>query len=195
MSPAEFISSIAWPLTVLVIALLFRKPLNAALASATGRLSAGPFSLEWRRQAEAVEAELGRPPSISKGEIGGAAGRLDEIAVISPTGAIVEAFAQIEAALRGLLGEEDVEGLVDRHWSVRHLARVAREKGLITPETEDAIEGLSVMRNLAAHGGQEEISPQRAHEFVALAQGVLYAISANAKSAERSRGSVAGEDA
>jgi hypothetical protein len=57
---------------------------------------------------------------------------------------------------------------------------------LITAETQDAIEGLSVMRNLAAHGKQDDLSPQRAHEFVALSQGVLYAIHANAKSTGRS---------
>jgi hypothetical protein len=181
ISPAEFISSISWPLAALIIALLFRRPLSDALRSASGALSAGPFRLEWKRRAEAVEADLGRAPSISRGEIGGAAGRLDEVAEVSPTGAIVEAFGQIEAALRSLLEQEGAEDL-DRPWSVRRLAEVARERGLITPETEDAIEGLSVMRNLAAHGGQEDLSPQRAHEFVALSQGVLYAISANAKS-------------
>lgn len=180
MSPAEFISSIAWPLTILIIALLFRKPLTEALRSATGKLSAGPFSLEWRRQAEAIEADLGRPPSISKGEIGGAASRLDEIAEVSPTGAIVEAFGQIETALRDPLEEHGVKSR-DRPWSVGRLAELAREKQLITSQTKDAIDGLSVMRNLAAHGGQEDLSPQRAHEFVALSQGVLYAISMNAK--------------
>lgn len=185
MSAAEFISSIAWPLAVLTIALVFRKPLTEALRSSSGALSAGPFRLEWKRRAEAVEADLGRTPSISRGEIGGAAGRLDEIAEISPTGAIVEAFGQIESALRSLLEREGTEGL-DRPWSVRRLAEVARERGLITTETQDAIEGLSVMRNLAAHGGQDDLSPQRAHEFVALSQGVLYAINANAKSTERS---------
>lgn len=184
MSPAEFISSIAWPLTILVIALIFRKPLTDALRSATGRLSAGPFSLEWQRQAEAIEADLARPPSISKGEIGGAAGRLDEIAEVSPTGAIIEAFGQIEMALHGVLEEHGLADL-DRRWSVRRLAEVARERQLITRETKDAIDGLSVMRNLAAHGGQEDLSPQRAHEFVALSQGVLYAISMNAKSGGR----------
>lgn len=180
MSPAEFISSIAWPLVVLVIALIFRAPLTEALRTASGALSAGPFRLEWKRQAEAVEADLGRPPSISKGHIGGAAGRLDEIAAVSPTGAVVEAFGQIENALRTLLAAKGVEE-VDRLWSVRRLAVIAAEKGLITAETKDAIDGLSVMRNLAAHGGQDDITPQRAHEFVALAQGVLYAIQMNSK--------------
>jgi len=187
MSPAEFISSIAWPLTALIIALLFRKPLTEALASATGRLSAGPFSLEWKRQVEAVEAELGRPPSISRGEIGGAAGRLDEVAESSPSGAIVEAFGQIEATLRRLL-EEQGSIAPERNWSVPLLTIRAHEQGLITQETVEAIEGLSVLRNLAAHGQAGDVSSQRAHEFVALAQGVLYAIAANAKSAERSQG-------
>ena len=193
MSATEFISSIAWPLAALVIALLFRAPLSDALRSASGALSAGPFKLEWQRQAAAVEADLGRPPSISKGQIGGAAGRLDEIAEVSPTGAVVEAFGQIEVALRSLLEEQGVEKL-DRPWSVRRLAEIARERGLMTAETKDAIDGLSVMRNLAAHGGQEDISPERAHEFVALCQAVLYAITTNANSAERSARAATSQD-
>jgi len=180
VSPAEFIAAIAWPVVVLIIALLFRRPLTGAFASATGKLAAGPFSLEWKRRITDVEDDLGLPPSISKGEIGGAAGKLDEIAQRSPTAAIVEAFAQVEAALRGVLEEKGVEGL-DTPWSVRRLAEVAREEGLITAETHDAIEGLSVLRNLAAHGGEKDISSQRAHEFVALAQGVIYAITSNAR--------------
>jgi hypothetical protein len=84
-----------------------------------------------------------------------------------------------------LLEQEGVTNF-DHPWNVRKLAETAREKDLITAETEDAVEGLSVMRNLAAHGGQEDLSPQRAREFVALSQGVLYAISANSKSTRRS---------
>jgi hypothetical protein len=180
MSVAEFIAAIAWPVVVLIIALLFRRPLTDALASATGKLAAGPFSLEWKRRVTDVEGDLGLPPSISEGEIGGVAGRLDEIAEHSPPAAIVEAFAQVEASLRSVLEENRVV-VEDAPWSVRRLADLARDKGLITPETHDAVEGLSVLRNLAVHGGEKDISPQRAHEFVALAQGVNYAITSNAK--------------
>jgi hypothetical protein len=180
VSPAEFIADVAWPLTVLTIALLFRKPLTEALASATGRVAAGPFSLEWKRRVTDVEGDLGLSSSIPDGEVGGAAGKLDEIAQVSPTAAIVEAFGQVEAALRQVLEARGVKAL-DDPWSVRHVAEVARDKGVITTETYDAIEGLSVLRNLAAHGGEKDISRQRAQEFVALAQGVIYAITNNAK--------------
>jgi hypothetical protein len=181
MSPAEFIASIAWPLTILIIALLFRVPLTEALRAGSGKLRAGPFHIEWEERAAEIEADLGLHPSISKGEIGGAAGRLDEIANISPTGAVVETFGQIEIALRSLLEEHEVNGF-DQRWNVRQLANAALKQGLISGETKDAIEGLSVMRNLAAHGHQKDLSPQRAHEFVALGQGVLYAINMNSKS-------------
>jgi hypothetical protein len=180
MSVAEFVAAIAWPAVVLIIALLFRRPLTDALASATGKLAAGPFSLEWKRRVTDVEGDLGLPPTISEGEIGGAAGKLDEIAEHSPPAAIVEAFAQVEASLRSVLKENGV-AVEDALWSVRRLADLAREKGLITAETHDAVQGLSVLRNLAVHGGEKDISSQRAHEFVALAQGVVYAITSNAK--------------
>jgi hypothetical protein len=72
MSIIEFISSVAWPVSVLIVALLFREPLVEALRSATGKVAAGPFSLEWEKQIEEVEADLGRtPPLLAGGEISG----------------------------------------------------------------------------------------------------------------------------
>jgi hypothetical protein len=180
VSVAEFISSVAWPVAVLVIALLFRRPIIDALGSPRGALSAGPFRLEWQRRAAEVEADLGQPTSIAEGRVGGAAGRLEEIAAVSPVGAVVESFGQIEKALRTALEERGIEG-PQRNWSVRRLAEVAQEQGVITAETKDAIDGLSVMRNLAAHGDAEDISSERAREFLALSHGVLYAIQMNSK--------------
>jgi hypothetical protein len=174
MSALEFIASVAWPVTVLVIAVMFRTPITEALRAAGGRIKAGPFELEWKRAISTVEADLGLSPSISKGEIGGAAGRLDELAEETPAAAIVEAYGRLEGVLKDLLAEHDDH--VDEKWDVQALARVASQKELITAQTSKAIEGLDILRNLAVHGDPEDLSPQRAHEFVALTQGVLYSI-------------------
>jgi hypothetical protein len=187
MSASEFIASIAWPLTVLVIALLFRAPLTHALSSSSGAVSAGPLRLEWKRQAAAIEADLGLPVSISEGKIGGAAGRLDQVANTDPLGAIVEAFRRVELSLRALLEEQGIEGLDESLGA--ELGENALTEGLISSETKDAIDGLSAMRNLAIHAGGGEVSPRHAHEFIALTQGVLYAISLNARSSSRQRSS------
>ena len=61
------------------------------------------------------------------------------------------------------------------------LARLALEHGLITPETENAIVGVTTLRNLAAHGRDEDISVERAMDYLALVDGVLFAIRQNSR--------------
>lgn len=56
------------------------------------------------------------------------------------------------------------------------LARRALEAGIITPETVEAIQGVAVLRNLAAHGEQTDLSEARALDYLALIDGVLFAI-------------------
>jgi hypothetical protein len=157
---------------------MFRAPITEALRAAGGRVKAGPFELEWKRSVSIVETDLGLPPSISEGKIGGAAGKLDELAEESPAAAIVEAYGRIEQALQALLSDQEQE--LDSRWGVLSLARMALEQGQISSETMKAIEGLDILRNLAVHGRQEELSPKRAHEFVALVHGVLYSMSTGA---------------
>jgi hypothetical protein len=176
MSALEFIASAAWPLTILVIAVMFRSPITEALTSAAGRLKAGPFELEWKQAISTIEADLGKPPSISTGEIHGAAGKLDGLAEVAPAAAIAEAYGSIERALHSLLEDRNVD-IPKELTDVQALANLAHQRGLITRQTSQAIEGLGILRNLATHGPAREISPQRAHEFVALTQGVLFAIS------------------
>ena len=57
------------------------------------------------------------------------------------------------------------------------LAIEAREVGLISAASLEAIEGLTVMRNLAAHGrAQEDLDAARAIEYLDLADAVLYGL-------------------
>jgi uncharacterized protein YutE (UPF0331/DUF86 family) len=57
----------------------------------------------------------------------------------------------------------------------RSLARLALDHGVINEETFKAIDGLSVMRNLAAHGA-DDLDTTRALEYLDLADAVLYAM-------------------
>jgi hypothetical protein len=62
--------------------------------------------------------------------------------------------------------------------SGRVLAPLARNRGLISDETATAVEGLSVLRNLAAHSPADDIGAERARDYLALADAVLYAMRA-----------------
>ena len=110
MSGLEFIAalvgSLAWPVVVLVVAVLFRHQLAALLARPFSSLKAGPLELVWDSQVAQVEAELGEPAPAAHPESAGhvpADGQLAELARIAPAVALVQAFARVEKVVRNLV--------------------------------------------------------------------------------------------
>jgi hypothetical protein len=103
--------------------------------------------------------------------------RAREIAAMrtaSPRAAVLEAFARVEGRLGELLeGSPDTPA---RYQGARHMARLAHEQDLISDETLAAVEGLAVLRNLAAHSPRDEIGIDRARDYLALADAVLFAL-------------------
>jgi hypothetical protein len=55
------------------------------------------------------------------------------------------------------------------------LVRVAETRHIVPPEVTDAMLGLNVLYNLARHAPEREMSPARAYEYLAMADGALYA--------------------
>jgi hypothetical protein len=97
---------------------------------------------------------------------------------VAPGSAVVEAFGRVERELRRIaLGPPPVEDpqRLDR-MSVRSLAVLAGRQGRISEESANAISGLTVLRNLAAHGRSDEIDTPRAVDFLHLVDAVLYAL-------------------
>jgi hypothetical protein len=86
---------------------------------------------------------------------------------------VVPASATLEKQLRQLL---DAAG-VDAHGTARQMSRRALAAGLIQPETMSAIDGVAVLRNLAAHRRQAELDEQRALDYLALVDAVSFALS------------------
>ena len=56
------------------------------------------------------------------------------------------------------------------------LLRLALDHGVITPEAAKAVEGITVMRNLTAHGRANEVTVERARDYLALVDAVLYTL-------------------
>jgi hypothetical protein len=61
-------------------------------------------------------------------------------------------------------------------------------RSLAWPVTLNSIDGLAVLRNLAAHGRSDGTSTERARDYVSLADAVLYALRAKAASSTADRG-------
>lgn len=175
---ASLVESLAWPIAAVVTVLILRTPLARALSGPVKRWKAGPAGVEveyWDATIEALRGELSPPvePPGGTATTAGLEEELTAVAAVSPRAAVLEAFARVEAALQGLLNEDDTTAS-DRMGGLR-LARVARARGAINDETLHAIEGMVVLRNLAAHAAGEVDAP-RAAEFIALADAVLFTL-------------------
>ncbi|MGI8701893.1 MAG: hypothetical protein ACR2JU_11915 [Nocardioidaceae bacterium] len=171
---AALVGSLAWPIVVLIVAVLFRRQLSALLARPLSSLKAGPLEAVWDRQVAEVEAELPRSPSGATSADGAPdTDRLREIAQAVPAVAVLEAFALIEEQLRQILLDAGVD---PGGGGAMQMARRALEAGLVRPEIVKAVEGAAVLRNLAAHGREADLDEARALDYLALVDAVSFAL-------------------
>jgi hypothetical protein len=132
-------------------------------------------------QAE-VREELARSPELAEAQVPALAtslsAELARLAESSPQAAVMAAYRRIEARLTEMLKSAGVNVMLDGP----ALARMAREDGLISDETLAAVEGLSVLRDLTAHSPGGDIGVDRARDYLALADAVLYALRSKSSS-------------
>ncbi len=174
---ASLASSLAWPLAVVCIAVLFRTQLNTLLTEHLRHIEAGPLKADFDRIGSDVHTVLdqaGVPPSTEA-----ATDDLADLAQREPAAVIPEAFARVERELSDALAA--INEKPSDSASAMALAHKALERGLISPLTINAIEGIAVMRNLAVHGPRREVTVKQAQEYLALVDSVLYAMRQNIK--------------
>lgn len=176
---ASLVSSLAWPVAVLVIALIFRAQIRQLMSRPIRRLRAGSVEVEFDRLMSEVQVAVETPTPSGEGHAATIASpvieELEDIILTSPVAAVLDAHSAVERELRSLIAAGD-PGVDVTKMSTGRLLREGVERGIITPETANAVEGITVMRNLAAHGRPSEITPERARDYLALVDAVLFTV-------------------
>jgi hypothetical protein len=196
----EFISSmtgaLAWPLIIVIVLLSFRKAITKLLPDLR-RLKAGPTGLEmeWERKLEEVRQELkaseaieslspedARPrmeapsatdPSETVSASRRFLGEIEELAKVSPSAAVLEAYRRLEAVLRRAVRERHPD-LSDRDLVTTRLIRTAIGNGLIREQEYSALQDLRIMRNSLAHGAETPtIDYSQAMEYATLVEQLI----------------------
>jgi DNA-binding XRE family transcriptional regulator len=151
-----------------------------AVVPPTTRVRArGPLEADFERLRS--DLQVGLPPKV--GDRLSDTRDIADLAERVPSAAIVEAHRRIEHELREVLNSIGEKPSKSDDAGV--LARQAAAHGLLSPETVNAVDGASVMRNLAVHGPPREISSKQAREYVAIADAVLFAIRQNRRDKRR----------
>jgi len=181
---SSLVSSLAWPVAVVGTAITFRRQIGQLLTTGPlKRLKMGSVEAEFERRTAEVETKLDVPlEEIAATErVAGVTvvEELSPVADVSPSSAVLEAFERVQQDIQARL-EAAGFSRADQPWGVVGLAQRAKAGGLITPQSLEAVEGVAVMRNLAAHR-PDDVSREAAAEYLALIDGVLFTLRSGGK--------------
>jgi hypothetical protein len=169
----SLIQALAWPLVALVALVLFRRELSRLLARVE-HLKAFSVEAQFGHQLvdlkQILQSTAAKQAEQPMGTL--LVDQLGPVAKLAPATAVVDAYTRVEEALRERLARKGVTKVYQT--SAPELVRLAAESNLLPPQTIQAFLGLSVLRNLAIHAGDTEVSPEKAMQYLALADGVLF---------------------
>jgi hypothetical protein len=188
----SLVDSLKWPVLILVIVVVLRRPVSALLERLTKlRYGSGKLQVEFEKklsEAETVRGKIPPPckrpgnlfrrllrddirPADERPEPGRAddleadLGRIGGAGEVPPSARVAIAWTYVETYLFRLVSFEVAGAKVS---SPLIAAAMLRQKGVISDDVTGLIEQLATMRNLAVHGGGE-ITDEQAHHFAKLA--------------------------
>ncbi len=174
MDPLSFVAALvkalAWPLTVLGIFLVLRRPL-LALVPLIGRLKVRDLELDFgRRLAEAsAEADALRAPPGAPALTADGNAALLRLAAAAPRAAILEAWLRLEAAALEAARRRGTTEPVSHLRAPIRLIEALEELGIVDARQASVFHELRSLRNSAAHALGFEPSPDAARDYVRLA--------------------------
>ncbi len=184
---AQMTQSLAWPLVVVILLVMFREQLRSRVADLS-KISFPGGAAEFDKQASEVKSSLASAAAdTSKSTI--APFVAPDLTSVSSSadggfthvGRIVATWSQIEDIVRKRLKDAGVHA-----GDLRGIALLeeAKSTGLLTYDQFNSLRGLNAMRNLAAHGQAGDITEQRVTEFVVLANAMETVLSMTAPKAK-----------
>jgi hypothetical protein len=177
---ADLVKSAAWPTTIFVLVILFRRELSEVISGLTG-LRYKDFEVKFGRQLEASKvlaenAQLPIPERPQYAFSGAPELRFpDEVrnlAYRSPREAVLEAWLLLEEAARVRL---EVEGLEVPKNGAKTIQLIEQNE-LLSGDAVKLFHKLRQLRNEVVHDRTIWMSPQLAEEFVLIAERLYAAL-------------------
>jgi hypothetical protein len=179
---ASLVSSLAWPIVVVVLVFILRAPLTTVLLTLT-RLKYKDLELDFGRELKQLEKEARAldiaPKQMKKAAVAKREPRqfLEEAAQMADdfsAPAIAVAWQAVEAELMAAVMRMGISPDYPAHNSALKNAQLLREQDKIDSRTFELLNRMRMLRNSVIHGANRAaIKSDEAAEFVALARGVV----------------------
>ena len=153
---SEIISHLAWPVTVLILAILLRKHLGDLLSSIT-RLKFRDLEMDFKRLAESVErlpvAEAPRQPISEPNQtfFTSFEKQVMDVATHAPSAAILLAWTGVETAMASAVSRMSISPDPPSMRSPGHTLDCLRRFAELPNEVGNLIDEMRILRNKVAH--------------------------------------------
>jgi len=168
---ASLVSSLAWPVAAIVIALVFHRQIGGLLAKVKTLKwgeAAVDFSVKLDKAEGEVEVLTGQTNDSSSQPPPVPSGRFHELLAISPNAAILDTWNEVERQIRALGTHH---GLIESPARPSRLGDDLVKTGVLPLGVHKMLVEMRQMRNAAAHGA--ETTPEDALRFFLLSQRTL----------------------
>lgn len=179
---ASLASSLAWPIVIVVMMILFKEQLKSLLGNIAGRIPTvseitgpGNIALKFEQELKGVKDDLppeahqastsddNEDPSVHDPGAASFLAKIDALAEISPRAAVLEAYLRVETAAAKVVAQYAPQ--------VRRstIARMLKSVEAVPQYLVDAAEGLGRLRAEAAHAEEFVLPVQTVREYAATA--------------------------
>lgn len=176
---ATMTQALAWPLLLLIVFFLLRNHIVAALKNMkTFKWGDAEATFDsGLREAKQTANTVEPPPEDAPAAPAARVVQLTEMAVTSPTGAIIEAWKGIMESMAYLLQRSFIAPPTSTRTNAISLINLIKQHGLLPSQEMNLLMDLRGLRNEAAHGG-DGITVAQAQDYVRLADRLINAMDA-----------------
>lgn len=179
----EVVKALAWPVVVLIIAMVLRKPLVALIPTLSRFRYKGleaEFGNKLKEIGASFEKEIVTIPKEAEAKAEEEQKRdhwtideiVESIAPISPRAAILLAWFEVERIIRQTVTSPDWFGMPEPR-SFPGFVKVLQEKDVLSENVASLLYDLRSLRNQAAHESDFNLEPDKAIEYSRLARRMM----------------------
>jgi len=170
----EILEAIKWPLTVVVVSLIFRRPISNMIAK-LAKLRYKDLELWFKKELDELELKVQETPSQQKSslsekyspELKAELENLRTIASISPRAAIVEAWRKVEMETQSAAKRLDIP-VLGKIAGTQTFEKLVSYK-VIDPDMLSIYSNIRKLRNKAAHATDFDLNYEEGIRYVELA--------------------------